>query len=283
MKYVPKELQENVNVTPEHPLVNFAYLLSTVVIASLLIFMILGFIAEWLTTRMSPKLETEIGQMLISVVEEQEIQEDKRIKYLEELLNSLPIAEETIRLPLTIHLIESEVVNAAIMAGGHVFINTALLETVKSENELAFVLAHELGHFQARDPLKSLGRSLVFVSIISLLNFSESNMSNLVVLTGQLNALHYSRKQETIADFYGLARVVNRYGHGGDSLDFFKRQQEEEGKGKLVQISESFSTHPLSGARIDELNIKVTEQGWSMQGDITPLPKWLHCRNMEEC
>ncbi len=276
MKYVPKEIPEGINVTPRHPLIDFAYLLGTVLIASVLIFVTLGFVAEWLTTRISPETERKMGQMLIQVIEDEEIQDDRRIKYLEELLNSLPKQGETIRLPLTIHLLESDVVNAAIMVGGHVFIHTALLETVKSENELALVLAHELGHFQARDPLKSLGRSLVFVAISAIMGIGTSGgLAQIVPLTSQLTNLSYSRKQESAADLYALSRVVSRYGHGGHSLDFFKRLETEESQNKLLKMSQYFLTHPLSGARIDDLNQKAAENGWSMEGDATPLPKWL--------
>ncbi|MEN8218455.1 MAG: M48 family metallopeptidase [Pseudomonadota bacterium] len=276
MKYVAKEIPEGINVTPRHPLINFAYLLGTVVIASVLIFVTLGFIAQWLTTRISPETERKIGQMMIHVIEDEEIQDDRRIQYLEELLHSLPKSGETIRLPLTIHLVKSDVVNAAIMAGGHVLIHTALLETVKSENELALVLAHELGHFQARDPLKSLGRSLVFVAISAIIGISESGgLPQIIPLTSQLTNLSYSRKQESAADIYALSRVVSRYGHGGHSLDFFKRLETEEEQGRLLKMSEYFSTHPLSGARVDDLNQEAAEKGWSMEGDVTPLPKWL--------
>ncbi len=36
---------------------------------------------------------------------------------------------------------------------------TGLLEKMTSENELAFVLAHELGHYDHRDHLRGLGRA----------------------------------------------------------------------------------------------------------------------------
>ena len=37
---------------------------------------------------------------------------------------------------------------------------TGLLDKAESENELAFVLSHELGHHQLRHPSRGLGRSL---------------------------------------------------------------------------------------------------------------------------
>jgi len=285
MKYIAKKVPENINVTPHHPLANFAYLLGTVLIVSILIFVLLGLIADGLTNRISPETEKKIGQMLLNSISFQEIQNDKRIQYLEELLYTLPINDEKIRLPLTIHLIESDVINAAIMPGGHVLVHTALLKTVRTENELALILAHELGHFQARDPLRSLGRSLVFMVISTALGIGTSESGGLpkiIPLTIKLTQLNYSRKQESTADNYALYRIINRYGHGGYSLDFFKQLKPEE-QNRLANVSEYFSTHPLNKERIEVLIQEAVKQGWIMEGNQTRLPKWLHCPNMERC
>jgi beta-barrel assembly-enhancing protease len=293
MRYEPKKIIDNHNVTPHHPLTNFAYLLGTVVIITVLIFVVLGFVADWLSTQISPETESEIGQKLLPgfLEESEELVEDKRIQYLDNLLKSLPKSGEEVRLPLTIHLLENDQVNAAIIPGGHVFIHTALLEMVKSENELAFVLAHELGHFQAYDPVKSLGRSLVMIVGLMAVGFGSSELSsgpNVIAMTGELTYLNYSRSQEKNADIYALYRIVNHYGHGGHSLDFFKQlaqQEKEEGeeKKKLMKVSQYFSTHPLNEARIKMLTLLANENGWDMKGEPTPLPKWLHCPNMEPC
>jgi predicted Zn-dependent protease len=215
---------------------------------------------------------------------DKEIQDEKRTQYLENLLNSLSISGETIRLPLLkVHLIDSEVINAAITIGGHVLIHTVLLETIESENELALVLAHELGHFQARDPLKSLGRPLVFMVVSTAIGFSlfkSNDLPDIISLTFELTNLSYSRAQERAADLYGFYRVVNHYGHGGYSLDFFKRLALNEGK---YPISKYFVSHPLSQERIDYLKNEAVKKGWKMEGEKTPLPQWLHCPKMAPC
>lgn len=293
MKYVPKEINNNINVTPHHPLSNFAYLLGSVVIISILIFVTLGFIADWLSTQISPETESKIGQTFLPDIlkDNEELIADKRIQYLNKLLASLPKSGEEVRLPLTIHLLKNDEVNAAIMPGGHVLIHTALLEIVKSENELALVLAHELGHFQAYDPVKSLGRSLIMIMGFMAMGLGTSDITggpDVVWMTGELAYLNYSRSQEKNADIYALYRVVNHYGHGGYSLDFFKQldqQEKEEGNNneKLMKVSQYFSTHPLSENRIKMLTQLAEENGWDMEGEATPLPKWLHCPNMEPC
>ena len=288
MKYTPKEIPEEINVTPVHPLVNFGHLLATVAIATVAIYAGLGFVAVGLVSRLSPETEQKIGQVLLPAAAPPPlILEDDRTQYLEQLLTSLQPSSLQSRPPLTIHLVDEPAVNAAILPGGHVLIMTGLLEAVESENELAFVLAHEMGHFEARDPLRALGRSLVFLSLASALgpgSSSSNGASALITMTGNLNQLHYSRKQESAADRYALSLIVQKYQHGGHSLNFFERLQEQEAAlGPLIYQPELLSTHPLTQNRIDNLKLLAREQGWSLEGEATSLPEGLVCPNFKEC
>ena len=270
MEYKPKEITEGINVTPIHPLVNFIYLLVTVMVFSSLVYLGLGIIATQLVTHISPEMEIKIGQQLISRVSNTSSKSNfPQQQYLTSLLTSLAKINSYSSIPLTIHLQKSKYANAAILPGGHIIVTTALLEEAESENELAFILAHELGHHVVRDPLKGLGRSLVFLTVASALGIGAGNV-DLVTFTGSLTNLHYSRQQESAADIYALATVVRFYGHGNASLDFFKRIQTKNkySKGK---ISSYFSTHPLTQERIESLHQVAREKGWKMTGEPTNL------------
>ena len=268
MVYKPKEIPEGVNVTSVHPLVNFAYLLGTVIVFSALVYLGLGAIADQLVIRISPEMETKIGQQLLSTVPDISTESHvKQKQYLEGLLHSLQTTNSSNLTSLTIHIQKSEQPNAAIIPGGHIIVTSTLLEEAESENELAFVLAHELGHHVARDPLKGLGRSLVFVAVASALGMGTGN-AELVNLTGSFANLHYSRQQESAADIYALSAIVSFYGHGGASLDFFERMQAEN-KDHLGKLSAYFSTHPLTEERIELLHQVATDKGWQMTGEVT--------------
>lgn len=284
MKYVPKEIKTEVNVSKTHPLMNFAYLLGTVVGVTLGIYIVLGFAVDWVVPRLNRETEVRIGQTLSPMVVGQlggtAIADDTRIAYLESLSRSL-LPPEQQDYPITINLVDSPIVNAAALAGGQLFVTTAFLESVQSENELAFVLAHELGHLEARDALKGMGRGLVVLAGSTLLNIGVGETSGIVNHTINLKELDYSRDQEEVADRYGLAATIRRYGHGGHSLDFFVRLAAEDGD--RLRISEYFTTHPLTRDRITALEKLAQEQGWSMTGSPTPLPDNLACPNFEPC
>ena len=272
MVYKPKEIPEDINITPVHPLVNFAYLLGTVVMVSGLAYLGLGAIASNLATRISPEMEAKIGRQLISEIAEDDLKLNPRQEeYLTTLLASLNDSNSERHTPLTIHVQKSEIANAAILPGGHILLNTKLLQEAKSENELAFVLAHEIGHHVARDHLKGMGRSLVLLTIASVLEIGSGD-TNVVGITGSIAGLHYSRQQESAADIYALSAIVERYGHVDASLDFFNRIQTEnrDSRGKL---SAYFSTHPLTQTRIDDLYLVAKQKNWEMKGEIVSLPE----------
>jgi Zn-dependent protease with chaperone function len=63
-----------------------------------------------------------------------------------------------------IHIIPDPRINAMALPGGNIVVFSALIKETGSENELAFVLAHELGHFANRDHLRGLGRRLLLLT-----------------------------------------------------------------------------------------------------------------------
>ncbi|MEA5470562.1 M48 family metallopeptidase [Spirulina sp. 06S082] len=273
MTYKPKEITEEVNISKIHPLTNLAQLLGTVVGVSLAIYIALGLAVDAIVPRIPIETEKAIGDSSIAsaylLLGGTPIENDPRISHLQELLDSLQDPED--KIPLTLHFLKSPIVNAAAIPGGHVLVTTAFLDEVKSENELAFVLAHELGHLRNRDGLRGLGRGLVLNLGWSLVfGTSGSGDSRVVGTVLNLSSLNYSRSQESAADLSGLNAVIRRYGHGGHSLDLFKRLQEEETE---LKVTEYFYSHPLSETRVQKLEKNAEKNGWSMQGEKTTLPE----------
>lgn len=281
-KYVPKEITEEVNTTPVHPLVNLAHLFATVAVVSGLMYGGLGIAASQLATHIGPKTEEQIGAALTSALPAKTAEEDSRVSYLEELLAELEADVDKTDLgkaqypPLKVRILNVDEENAMVAAGSYLFVTDGLLAEVTSENELAFVLAHELGHLQHRDPLRALGRSLVFITLSSLLGMGQSTSA----LPSMVNLaeLSYSRQQETAADEYAQALIVAHYGHGGYSLGFFKRHLEPD-LGALSAVAEWQQTHPMSGDRIRRLESKFQQKEWPATGEATPLPEAISCEN----
>lgn len=168
-------------------------------------------------------------------------------------------------------MLDDDQLNAFAAPGGLILITTGLLDQVESENELAFVLGHELGHFRHRDHLRSMGRGLgASISLAFLSAMVGADVSSLGWLQ-ELANLRFSRRQERLADDWGLELTAKRYGHVAGATDFFERLPRAESS--LARGAESFlSSHPVSDDRIERLERLAAERGWRAQGVLTSFP-----------
>ena len=276
MKYVSREIVDDVNFTPVNPLVNFGYLIGTVVAAAVAVYVSLGVVGAQIAARMGPKAESKVGEVIFENVFSAMplIEEGAEFEYIQALAESLRSDALKQRPELKLHILDEPLPNAMVSAGGYVFVTQGLLDEVESENELAFVLAHELGHYEHRDNLRSLGRSLVFLSLDSTLAAIGVQLPSFLMGSMSLADLHYSRDQEQKADVYALEVIHNRYGHVDHTLDFFERLNEQElDLGVANRFLEWQSTHPLTESRIAHLEALATKRGWALEGEATVLPQ----------
>jgi hypothetical protein len=120
--------------------------------------------------------------------------------------------------------------NAVALPGGVIAVTHGLLENVESENELAFVLGHELGHFRNRDHLRGLGRGIAFSLLLVAVGVGGSNSAvALASLAGQFAQRGFDRDQEIEADRFGLALLAAEYGHVSGAEAFFEHLPEPGG------------------------------------------------------
>jgi Zn-dependent protease with chaperone function len=162
-----------------------------------------------------------------------------------------------------VHVAGEPEVNALAIPGGHVVVYEGLLKEAASENELAMVLGHELGHFQNRDHLRKLGRGLVAAFIANLLGATDTAADTLLTAVTSSAHLSFSRDEEFAADKIGLELVSKVYGHAGGATDFFTREHPGDSSGV---VGEFFSTHPLSKARFKRLQKLISKERIPVQG-----------------
>jgi predicted Zn-dependent protease len=158
----------------------------------------------------------------------------------------------------TFTLVNSDVVNAFAVPGCYIYVTRGLVGVVNSEDELASVLGHEIGHIvgdhserqQKRSVLRQLG-----VIAVGLVTGSD----RLARLAGEAAAyftLRYSRKQEYEADDLGIG-YVKAAGYdphaAADMLDALGRHEaflaRTRGRDEAQAIPEWARTHPLSENR----------------------------------
>ncbi len=119
--------------------------------------------------------------------------------------------------PLRVVAVRSDIPNAFALPGGYVYLFDGLIRKAESADELAGVLAHEIGHVAGRDGTR---RVLQASGASFLLGFALGDVVGggaILVAARELTAARYSRKAESDADAYAV-RLMRRT--GGDPRAF---------------------------------------------------------------
>ena len=200
--------------------------------------------------------------------------------YLQNLANGLAKSEQLpAGMTITVHYIDSDIVNALATLGGHIFIFRGLLEAVPNENALAMVMAHEIGHIEERHPVKSLSRAAVAGLAVSLVSSAAGNsiMDQVLGQSGLLTALKFSRDQERQADEDALDALERHYGHLNGANTLFEILDKEAQS--AAQPPELYNSHPPTQNRMNEIRQLAQSEHWNLEGPLTPLPdhfkEWL--------
>src|SRR2546421_11584394 len=161
------------------------------------------------------------------------------------------------------HVIQSREINGFSLPGGHVYITTALLK-LANDNELASVLAHEVGHVVARHSLKTLKKSKEYDDIASSIGdvtgVAGSIARDLGVALGNIVGAGmltiHSRDEEREADFLGV-RAMPRAGLDPQGMItmFQKLLRIEERDSDL--LGSLFSDHPDAQERIENTRYEI--------------------------
>lgn len=150
--------------------------------------------------------------------------------------------------PLKVHVLNHNMVNAFALPGGHVVFMRGLIEQAESPEEVAAVFAHEIGHVVSRDPTRHALRSAGSIGVLGLLFGDFAGGALVLFLTEQLIAAQYSQQAETDADTFAYG-VLEENGVAPSAIaDMFERMLREHGDAEGVQAH--FLSHPRMSDRI---------------------------------
>jgi predicted Zn-dependent protease len=163
-------------------------------------------------------------------------------------------------------LVNDSSVNAFVVGGQAVYLNSGLINTADTANEVQGVIAHELGHVVGGHAISDAGgKAASGISLLSLLLGAAAAAAGGgeaaigVLMAGQQAAmgkyLAFSRSQEATADAAG-AQFLSKAGISGrGSVSFFKKLENLEYRYGFRRNDEAefYSTHPMTGDRIATL------------------------------
>ena len=205
--------------------------------------------------------EVNIGKnMAERITKENKIIDDqKTASYVNKIGERIVKASDRPDLEYKFYAIDEDEMNAFALPGGHVFINKGLIEKA-SEDELAFVMGHEIGHISARHSVKRLQNTLGISILlgIALRNPNHETVRGAINVVYNVVALGYSRRDELLADSLGLKYMYNSGYDPKAAVSLLgKLEREDKGNNQLVFLR----SHPQAETRRKNLEVKIKALG----------------------
>lgn len=158
------------------------------------------------------------------------------------------------------YIAPSDEINAYALPGGNIIVNSRLVHETKSDDELAGVLAHEIGHVKKRHSLKAALRSAGIWVCIGLISGRPSqDQLNMISTMVNLEDLQFSRKQETEADEVSVDLTSDAGFRPDGIVQFFQRVEKDDpmSGGKAFTM---LSTHPMPAERIAHIQSLIKQR-----------------------
>jgi len=184
---------------------------------------------------------------------------------IEKMGQSLVKVSDRPNLKYTFKILSTDFVNAFAGPGGYIYLTTGLLEFAETKDEVAGVMAHELGHISARHVVKQY-RNVSYAQTLSMPMVWGGKLIGADILgnVSHFSALFfmqgYSREYERQADYLGVKymHAVNYNPEG--MVSFLRRIWDEKEREKKEGVLETFlRSHPETLARIKDIEKHIEE------------------------
>ncbi len=266
MRYEPRVPDESVNVSDVSPVRELGRLAGSLLAGLVVLGVLIAFSVD-IAVRLIPRdFETRAFADLQFADPGDPGRPDPRRASVRGLVQRLTAHWKGAPYAFRVSITDSPELNAGAFPGGAIMVTSGLLAEVRSENELAFVLGHELGHFQGRHHLRRLGRTVLYGLAASAVLGQAGSAAQTGSLVTSLTERGFDRSQEEEADSFGLDLLNAEYGHVQEAGAFFTRVSKSGGGTRFLAY---LSTHPAPADRADRLVRLAESRGYAPRGTLT--------------
>jgi beta-barrel assembly-enhancing protease len=198
--------------------------------------------------------EIKMGKMYASEIEKSTkfINDPVVLEYVNRVGQNI-VKNSDCKVPFTIKIIDSDVINAMALPGGFFYVNSGLILNADEEAELAGVMAHETAHVCAHHAVREQTRmnyaQLSTIPLIFIGGWTGYGIYEAASIAVPMTFLHFSREFEAQADYLGV-QYMYRAGYDPQAfISFFEKVQALE-KRKPGMVEKAFADHPQTPDRI---------------------------------
>jgi beta-barrel assembly-enhancing protease len=207
--------------------------------------------------------EIELGKELSQEVEKTAkfINDPIVVEYVNRVGQNI-VRNSDCKVPFTIKVIDSDVVNAFALPGGFFYVNSGLILHADTESELAGVMGHETAHVCLRHGTKQATKAdIAQIGAIAASLFIPYSWAGYAMYQGMnfgipIAFLKFSRGDEAQADYFGLQYMYHA-GYDPNSFVMFFEKIEADEKREPGTIPKIFADHPPTPDRIGKIQTEI--------------------------
>ncbi len=200
---------------------------------------------------LSEKDEVELGRLAAGEVEKDVllIGDPAVVKYIDDLGQSLVQKSTRKGITYTFKVVDSPEINAFALPGGFIYVNRGLIEAAETQDELAGVLAHEIGHVVARHGADQASRAGLAQTGLGALGglLGRGTSSSIGKTAAEMVAtgvfMRFSRQAEREADRLGARMLYDTSLQPQAMVSFFEKLAGLQ-KSQPNAVLKFFSSHP---------------------------------------
>lgn len=211
----------------------------------------------------STEQEIEIGREAAAEIEAEfgVLDNPALNRYITSIGLRVAAVSERRALPWTFKVLNTNEVNAISLPGGFIYVTRGMVNILRSPDELAFVLAHEVGHVAMRHHVQLIERNFFFSIVISLLFGRDPTTAQIANFARFLVTRGFSREFEFEADRLGVGYAHSAEFNAAAGLAFMERLHAAQGRDPS-QFEVLFRTHPALAERIVRVRHQLRGLGY---------------------
>jgi beta-barrel assembly-enhancing protease len=223
-----------------------------IALLSILYFWLAPWVGEKIAMNFSKEYEIELGESMYKSTMTAYTIDTGKTRILNEFYTSL---HYRVDYPIKVTVVKSKEVNAFAIPGGNIVVNDAILEGMKTPEELAALLGHEASHISQRHSLRRLFRSLARQMFILLVTGNDAGILGYLAQNADaLKELQYSRATETDADNNGIKMMA---ASGIDTEGMLRLMEMLQKETPGSEPAAFMNTHPVFKDRIENIRKEI--------------------------
>ena len=227
-----------------------------------------------LTYQVSYEQEEKLGDLMKDLIwdEYKAVKDNAADSAIKQITERLIKALDTTNYRYDFTIIRNDQINAFTIPGGNIYVFSELVRVAETPEEVAAVLAHEIGHAEKRHVVSKLIEELSITAVIGILSGGDPS-----VLTNVLTSLignTFSRAHEEEADKFAL-QLLEKANISPKSLArFFERLNEKDLD--YDENLEILMTHPHNDKRIEQV------RRYKTKNNFKPVPFDMDWKKVQE-